>query len=423
MALGGCLREADCVGCSVRVADDPICGRGLFCASDVTEGGLLLGIRAQAVLSFDDVVAFCPALGHVDEAIAFAVFLVCHHYGHLPSPWSSWLQLLEDTTQSDLLATCGAPAAVEEWTQDGECAARFAVEQKEVLHHYTATLLPLAARHGCAPSAEQLLRAVGFVQSRWLAAEPAPRMGRDRRAGCPPRHVMAPGIDFANHSPDALLIPEWTEAGDLSLVADRDYRAGEQVFICYGHKPNLEFLLHYGFILDSNPIDKVRLEVAVAEGSDTSDVSRLLRLLQLETPFPWWVSRGRADVPESVMCVAILACMTAEEVQDALIKAAAAVLPEDEDDGLFAPCGATEDMADALLLHCSPVLKRRATQRLAAVCHAWLAARPTTLAADLALLPGCPPEHRWPLQYRIARKRLVVETAQALEARSQDAVD
>ncbi|GAX85075.1 hypothetical protein CEUSTIGMA_g12495.t1 [Chlamydomonas eustigma] len=43
------------------------------------------------------------------------------------------------------------------------------------------------------------------------------------------------------------------------LVARRQYRPGDQVFLCYGRHSNLELLEHYGFMLDENPHDVVLL--------------------------------------------------------------------------------------------------------------------------------------------------------------------
>lgn len=43
-----------------------------------------------------------------------------------------------------------------------------------------------------------------------------------------------------------------------TAVASRRYRAGEQLFLCYGRHTNLELLLHYGFVCD-NPHDTTRL--------------------------------------------------------------------------------------------------------------------------------------------------------------------
>ncbi|KXZ46488.1 hypothetical protein GPECTOR_43g924 [Gonium pectorale] len=53
----------------------------------------------------------------------------------------------------------------------------------------------------------------------------------------------------------------WDEQGQqYCIVVRRPYRAGEQVFLCYGRHTNLELLEHYGFVLEDNPHDTALLD-------------------------------------------------------------------------------------------------------------------------------------------------------------------
>lgn len=48
-------------------------------------------------------------------------------------------------------------------------------------------------------------------------------------------------------------------SGEYRIYTRRRYRAGEQVFLCYGRHTNLELLQHYGFVLEDNPHDTAPL--------------------------------------------------------------------------------------------------------------------------------------------------------------------
>ena len=52
----------------------------------------------------------------------------------------------------------------------------------------------------------------------------------------------------------------YSEADEqYTFTALRDYRSGDQVFLCYGHYTNIQLLQFYGFLLPENPHDEVHL--------------------------------------------------------------------------------------------------------------------------------------------------------------------
>jgi hypothetical protein len=71
-------------------------------------------------------------------------------------------------------------------------------------------------------------------------------------------YAMCPFMDYFNHS-DVGCNPECDSRG-YSVTADRDYKAGEEVFVTYGAHTNDFLLAEYGFILDSNQNDSVPLD-------------------------------------------------------------------------------------------------------------------------------------------------------------------
>lgn len=71
-------------------------------------------------------------------------------------------------------------------------------------------------------------------------------------------YAMCPFMDYFNHS-DVGCDPQADKNG-YSVAADRDYKAGEEVFISYGSHANDFLLVEYGFILDDNRNDSMPLD-------------------------------------------------------------------------------------------------------------------------------------------------------------------
>jgi hypothetical protein len=71
-------------------------------------------------------------------------------------------------------------------------------------------------------------------------------------------YAMCPFMDYFNHS-DVGCDPESDSTG-YSVTADREYKAGEEVFVSYGAHTNDFLLVEYGFILDSNRNDAIPLD-------------------------------------------------------------------------------------------------------------------------------------------------------------------
>jgi hypothetical protein len=71
-------------------------------------------------------------------------------------------------------------------------------------------------------------------------------------------YAMCPFMDYFNHS-DKGCNPESDSKG-YSVTADREYKAGEEVFVSYGSHTNDFLLAEYGFILESNQNDSIPLD-------------------------------------------------------------------------------------------------------------------------------------------------------------------
>ncbi|QUC15773.1 uncharacterized protein UV8b_00014 [Ustilaginoidea virens] len=72
--------------------------------------------------------------------------------------------------------------------------------------------------------------------------------------------LLAPFADMLNHSSTAKQCHVYdATSGNLSVLAGKDYEAGDQVFINYGPSPNNRLLRLYGFVVPGNPYDSYDL--------------------------------------------------------------------------------------------------------------------------------------------------------------------
>ncbi|KAK3674363.1 hypothetical protein LTR78_005832 [Recurvomyces mirabilis] len=85
-----------------------------------------------------------------------------------------------------------------------------------------------------------------IVNSRSFHWKPA----RKGSAGC---MVMCPFIDYLNHGSSGTSCNIVQRPHGYEVLAERDYENGEEVLATYGAHTNDKLLVHYGFVLPSNP--------------------------------------------------------------------------------------------------------------------------------------------------------------------------
>ncbi|KAF1995788.1 SET domain-containing protein [Amniculicola lignicola CBS 123094] len=71
-------------------------------------------------------------------------------------------------------------------------------------------------------------------------------------------YAMCPFMDYFNHT-DVGCDPT-NDAKGYKVTANRDYKAGEEIYVSYGTHTNDFLLVEYGFILDSNQSDALSLD-------------------------------------------------------------------------------------------------------------------------------------------------------------------
>lgn len=72
------------------------------------------------------------------------------------------------------------------------------------------------------------------------------------------RMVLCPFVDYFNHSDEGCTVSN-TPKG-FTITCDREYEAGEEVYVSYGQHDNDFLLVEYGFVLDGNKWDKTKLD-------------------------------------------------------------------------------------------------------------------------------------------------------------------
>lgn len=86
-------------------------------------------------------------------------------------------------------------------------------------------------------------------------------------------YAMCPFMDYFNHS-DSGCEPQHNAHG-YSVLADRAYRAGEEVYVSYGPHTNDFLLVEYGFLLDANSNDSLPLDDVLLPLLDAHQVTAL----------------------------------------------------------------------------------------------------------------------------------------------------
>ncbi|GJP54307.1 hypothetical protein CLOM_g13412 [Closterium sp. NIES-68] len=117
------------------------------------------------------------------------------------------------------------------------------------------------------------------------AADAASTSAAAAAAAAPVRQVMAlvPVIDMFNHEEGPITSTFGTDSNVMEVSAKRSFKAGEQVYLSYGYRPNTIMLLYSGFIPGSNERDRFRIPLELPP-SDPLYNKKLALLKWLELP-------------------------------------------------------------------------------------------------------------------------------------------
>ena len=121
------------------------------------------------------------------------------------------------------------------------------------------------------------------------------------RTGSGRRRALLPAFDLLNHQAGATTT--LVRDGKLWTVTAHDaYEAGDQVFVTYGERDNLKFLLQYGFVLESNEDSVVLFDCRDLVEGCVAARSHLFAEVQDALLEQLTAAQEAADAPEAAEC-------------------------------------------------------------------------------------------------------------------------
>ena len=90
------------------------------------------------------------------------------------------------------------------------------------------------------------------------------------------------------------------EAGEVQLVVDREYKAGERVYAWCGPQPNSRLMVNYGIVDEGNPYDKLSI---VATMINTGPLFQKKRKLLEGAGAPLWHCLAIMTVDMYIGCI------------------------------------------------------------------------------------------------------------------------
>ncbi|KAF2366677.1 SET domain [Trinorchestia longiramus] len=154
---------------------------------------------------------------------------------------------------------------------------------------------------------------------RWSVCTVSSRVNSIPAAGAaaPPLLALVPLWDIINHRPGKMSTDFLVEEGKLVCYACRDFRAGEQFCMHYGHRANAELFMLSGFVVPDNPYDYAVLRCPLpATDADGATKVSLLRLLGVEDGQALRLLVGEKPVTGPIWATAVLYCAQHEFVQE-----------------------------------------------------------------------------------------------------------
>ncbi|KAK4148148.1 uncharacterized protein C8A04DRAFT_33652 [Dichotomopilus funicola] len=255
------LRQSGAVGLnSLELADFPLTGRGVKTLKPFKDGETILTIPSSILWTVEHAHAD-PLLGpalraaqpplSVEDTLAIYLLFVRaresgyeglrSHVAALPESYSSSIYFEEDE-----LEVCAGTSLYTITKQ---------LEQSIEEDHRALVVRLLALNPDLFP-----LDKFTLEDYKWALCTVWSRAMDFVLPGGKSIRLLAPFADMLNHSPDVKPCHVYDpSSGNLSVLAGKDYEAGDQVSIYYGSIPNSRLLRLYGFVLPDNPNDSYDL--------------------------------------------------------------------------------------------------------------------------------------------------------------------
>lgn len=188
---------------------------------------------------------------------------------------------------------------------------------------------------------------------------------------------LIPVWDLHNHEPGRITTFAVPRTGTVECRAMRCFAPGEQVFIHYGDRPNMQLLSHNGFVLSGapNPADIVLVSRPAFAGDDEALQKKKQELLAQFVPrevgpYAFFVATHTSEPSPALMAALRVQAMTADEM---------ATLPD--------------VVPDLTATKLSDSNEERAKRKLAEACLRQLAGYPTRFADDCGELVAARAAH------------------------------
>ena len=134
---------------------------------------------------------------------------------------------------------------------------------------------------------------------------------------------LIPMWDFHNHEPGKITTFAVPPSGTVECRAMRAFKAGEQIFIHYGDRPNMQLLSHNGFVLTNaqNPADIILINKPTLTDPDEKLLQQKRSLLaqyvpQEVGPYAYFISTHSGEPSPALMATLRVQAMKQDEMMN-----------------------------------------------------------------------------------------------------------
>ncbi|KAF0302495.1 SET domain-containing protein 4 [Amphibalanus amphitrite] len=276
----------------LRPALFPDTGRGLLSRRPLQPGATLVSIPLSLLVSSATALrselgaALRAARPAVSAQLAVSLWLALERRRGADSGWRPYLASLPSayTTPAyceprELSADLLPEALLSAARLQHAAVRRNLLRARRLLRETSA---PCVA--GWELSEEELRHAWVTVKTRAMCVEPEEDLGNAPSGLKDDNCALAPFLDLFNHRPGATVYSSVSD-GCYRLMTEHGVAAGEQVFIDYGPRDNLQLVLDYGFVVPGNERDAVPVPAEwvplPAEAQRAADDARLRSFLSV----------------------------------------------------------------------------------------------------------------------------------------------
>lgn len=131
--------------------------------------------------------------------------------------------------------------------------------------------------------------------------------------------ALIPGWDMCNHSEGEITTDFSVSERCCKCYAMEDFSAGSQVFMFYGPRTNLEFLLNTGFVYEKNGHNRLKIKLGISKGDPLFAMKvEVLARLSIPGSAGYYISSERIPLTTELLAFLRVFCMTHEDLLERL---------------------------------------------------------------------------------------------------------